>query len=69
MNDAASKLFNEQTEKLNDKYNELSDAEKKSFVLNIILVIYFLMIMIMMTYLCQEVKEGKGIKTLTPNKH
>ena len=51
-NDAASKLFNEQMGKLNDEYHELLDLEKESFILNIILLIYFLMVMIMMTCLC-----------------
>ena len=44
VNNAASKLFNEQMVKLDDECNELSNAEKISFALDTILVIYFLMI-------------------------
>ena len=44
VNNAASKLFNEQMVKLDDECNELSNAEKMSFALDTILVIYFLMI-------------------------
>ena len=46
--DGACELYNKQLRKLDDEYNKLSVLEKNSFTLNIMLKVYFLVIMTMM---------------------
>ena len=50
----APKLFNDNTEKLANEYIRLANAEKKGFVLDAILVIYFFMIMIIVIFPCHH---------------
>ena len=60
VNDAASKLFNEQKGELDNEYNELSNAEKIIFALDTILVIYFLIIVIIVIDLCHYKGDEKA---------
>ena len=90
VNDAASKLFNEQMVKLDDKYNESLNAEKNQFcsgynISDLFLSDYYYLFfsdvfvpprrgyekvppMPQLADDEEEVKEGKGLKILTPNK-
>ena len=45
MNDATSKIFNEQMKQLDNEYGKLPNSQKRSCALDAILVVYFLMIM------------------------
>ena len=51
VNDAVSKLVNEQMIQLDNEYSKSSSSIKKSFTVDTTLVIYFLMIVVMMIVL------------------
>ena len=54
MSNAVSKTFHEQMGEQDNEFDKLSKAEKMSFALHRISVIYFLVIMITMIYFCHQ---------------
>ena len=67
MNDAASKLFTEQMGQPDNEYNKLFNAEKVSFALDTISVIFFLMIIIVFVIIFgSSLEDGERVPSMPP---